>query len=134
MARICWGRSASCFSYSFVIQVIIGKTLCSKGFANSLRYIYNRKNTFMQSYTAWKVSIYRVFTGPYFPTFGHISRSDKFDVLVKMTLVTYLSKYHVFYQYSIVWNYNASYMHWLYSLQYSFILRVFNKKLSLTLL
>ena len=30
LARICWGRSTGCFIYSFVIQVISEKRLCSK--------------------------------------------------------------------------------------------------------
>ena len=39
LARIYWGGSASCFIYSFVIQAISGKTLCS-----NLRNIYTWNN------------------------------------------------------------------------------------------
>ena len=37
---ICWGPSTSCFIYSFVIQVISEKTLCSKGSTSNLRDIF----------------------------------------------------------------------------------------------
>ena len=39
MARICWGCSTGCFIYSFAVQVISEKTLCSKGFSSNLRQI-----------------------------------------------------------------------------------------------
>ena len=39
-ARVCCGRSASCFTYGFVFQVIRLKALCSKDFVDSLRGIF----------------------------------------------------------------------------------------------
>ena len=40
LARVCWGRSTSCFVYGFVFQVIGEKTLCGKDFTRKLRDIF----------------------------------------------------------------------------------------------
>ena len=44
---ICWGRSTSCFIYSFVIQVISEKALWSNGFTSNLRDIFTWKLYFI---------------------------------------------------------------------------------------
>ena len=44
MVRICWGRSAGCFIYNFVIKWSVKKTLCSKAFTSSLRDIFHENN------------------------------------------------------------------------------------------
>ena len=43
-ARICCGRSTSCFTYGFVIQVIIEKTLRSKDFIKNLTVFFSTNN------------------------------------------------------------------------------------------
>ena len=48
--RIFWVRSAGCFIYSFVVQVIIEKTLCNKGFTCSLRDILHENIRNYNSY------------------------------------------------------------------------------------
>ena len=53
MARICWGRSQSCFLYSFVFQVISEKALCSKDLTRNLREFLYENN---RNYSSYKFS------------------------------------------------------------------------------
>ena len=44
LARTCWGCSTGWFIYSFLIQVISDKTLCSKSFTSNLRIFLHENN------------------------------------------------------------------------------------------
>ena len=50
MVRICWGRSRVCFIYSFMIQVISQKAMCSKGFLAIWEILLHGNNHNYSSY------------------------------------------------------------------------------------